>query len=125
MPNALITGGAGFIGFTLFDRFCAAGYRVTVVDKLSSGKRGELPVDADLRVLDVGSEEVASILRNEPFDVVAHFAAQIDVRRSVTDPLLDAQINVLGILNILEAIRSLPEAKRPRFIFASTGGALY
>jgi UDP-glucose 4-epimerase len=125
MPTALITGGAGFIGSNVYDRFRAAGYRVVVVDDLSSGKKSNLPPDADLRVLDVGSEKVAEIIRNERFDIVAHFAAQIDVRRSVIDPALDARVNVLGILNLLEAIRARPEDDRPRFIFASTGGALY
>jgi UDP-glucose 4-epimerase len=125
MPKALITGGAGFIGSTVHDRFRSAGYQVVVVDNLSSGKRRNLPGDADLRVLDVGSAETAEIIRTGKFDVVAHLAAQIDVRRSVTDPVFDATVNVLGILNLLEAIRSLPEDSRPRFIFASTGGALY
>jgi UDP-glucose 4-epimerase len=125
MPKALITGGAGFIGSTVHDRFRSAGYDVVVVDNLSSGKRKNLPAGVDLRVLDVGSPETGEIIRNGGFDVVAHLAAQIDVRRSVTEPAFDATVNVLGILNLLEAIRSLPEARRPRFILASTGGALY
>ena len=125
MPRALITGGAGFIGSTVYDRFRKGGYEVIAIDDLSTGKRHNLPDDADLRVLDVGSAEAADIIRREAFDVVAHLAAQIDVRRSVTDPALDARINVLGILNLLEAIRSKPEGERPRFLFASTGGALY
>ena len=125
MPKALLTGGAGFIGSTVYDRFRSAGYEVVVVDDLSSGKRKNLPPDVDLRVLDVGSAEVGDLIRNGRFDVVAHFAAQIDVRRSVTEPALDARINILGILNLLEAIRGLEDEQRPRFIFASTGGALY
>jgi UDP-glucose 4-epimerase len=125
MPKALLTGGAGFIGSNVYDRFRAAGYDVVVVDDLSSGKRSNLPADVDLRVADVGSNEVAQLIRDERFDVVAHFAAQIDVRRSVVDPMLDARINILGILNLLEAIRARPEGERPRFLFASTGGALY
>jgi UDP-glucose 4-epimerase len=68
---------------------------------------------------------VATIIRDGAFDVIAHFAAQIDVRRSVGEPQFDATVNILGILNLLEAIRTLPEDGRPRFIFASTGGALY
>ena len=125
MPRALLTGGAGFIGSNVYDRFRQAGYDVTVIDDLSSGKRANLPGDADLRVVDVGGPEVAKLISDERFDVVAHFAAQIDVRRSVTDPMLDARVNVVGILNLLEAIRARPEHQRPRFIFASTGGALY
>jgi UDP-glucose 4-epimerase len=125
MPRVLITGGAGFIGSNVYDRFRAAGYEVVVIDDLSSGKRSNLPADADLRVLDVGSEEVASVVRDGRFDVIAHFAAQIDVRRSVMEPAFDARVNILGILNLLEAMRALPESARPRLIFASTGGALY
>ena len=125
MPKALLTGGAGFIGSNVYDRFRRGGYDVTVVDDLSSGKGANLPADADLRVLDVGSPDASRLVRDEHFDVVAHFAAQIDVRRSVTDPAFDARVNILGILNLLEAIRSRPETQRPRFIFASTGGALY
>ena len=125
MPRVLITGGAGFIGSNVYDRFRGAGYEVVVVDDLSSGKRSNLPPDVDLRVLDVGSEEVAALVRNESFDVIAHFAAQIDVRRSVVEPAFDAKVNILGILNLLEAIRARPDHSRPRFIFASTGGALY
>jgi UDP-glucose 4-epimerase len=125
MPKALLTGGAGFIGSNVYDRFRQAGYEVTVVDDLSSGKRSNLPADADLRIADVGSPEVAELIRQNAFDVIAHFAAQIDVRRSVVDPGFDARVNILGILNLLEAIRARPEGSRPRFIFASTGGALY
>jgi UDP-glucose 4-epimerase len=125
MPKALLTGGAGFIGSNVYDRFRQAGYDVIVVDDLSSGKRANLPPDADLRVVDVGSAEVAELIRDEGFDVIAHFAAQIDVRRSVVDPAFDARVNILGILNLLEAMRARPEGSRPRFIFASTGGALY
>jgi UDP-glucose 4-epimerase len=125
MPRALLTGGAGFIGSNVYDRFRRDGYEVVVVDDLSSGKKKNLPADADLKVLDVGSPQVADLIRNERFNVIAHFAAQIDVRRSVVDPGLDARTNILGILNLLEAIRERPEGDRPRFIFASTGGALY
>jgi UDP-glucose 4-epimerase len=125
MPKVLITGGAGFIGSNVHDRFRSAGYDIVIIDNLSSGKRGNLPDDTDLRVVDVGSPETAEIIRNGRFDVIAHLAAQIDVRKSVIDPIADAKINILGILNILEAIRALPEDRRPRLIFASTGGALY
>ena len=125
MPRVLITGGAGFIGSNVYDRFRAAGYDAVVVDDLSSGKRSNLPADADIRELDIGSQEVASLVRDGRFDVIAHFAAQIDVRRSVNEPAFDARVNILGILNLLEAIRALPEGERPRLIFASTGGALY
>jgi UDP-glucose 4-epimerase len=125
MPKVLITGGAGFIGSNVYDRFRAAGYSIVVVDDLSSGTRSNLPADADVRVHDVTSAETAALIETGGFDVVAHLAAQIDVRKSVSRPAFDAQINIGGMLNILEAIGGLDRDKRPRLIFASTGGALY
>src|ERR1041385_3246508 len=125
MPKVLITGGAGFIGSHAADRFLAAGYDVVALDDLSNGKRENLSGRVDLRVVDVGSAQAADLVRTGGFDVIAHFAAQMDVRRSIDDPRFDATTNILGALNLLEAARSLPAGKRPRIIFASTGGALY
>src|SRR3954465_8556 len=125
MPKALVTGGAGFIGSHAVDRFIAAGYEVVAIDDLSSGKRENLSAGAALHVIDVGSPEAAALIGQGKFDVIAHFAAQIDVRKSVDDPRFDARTNILGTLNLLEAVRALPAELRPRLIFASTGGALY
>jgi UDP-glucose 4-epimerase len=125
VPKALITGGAGFIGSHAVDRFLSAGYDVHVVDNLSSGKLENLPSAATLHQLDVRSPEAAALVRDTRFDVIAHFAAQIDVRKSVADPRYDADVNVNGTVNLLEALKSRPDASACRFVFVSTGGALY
>ena len=125
MARVLVTGGAGFIGSHVVERFLAAGHQVVVVDDLSTGNRDNLPAGCDLVVADVGSATVADLIQRGDFGIIAHLAAQMDVRRSVADPKFDATTNILGALNILEAARSLPAARWPRVIFASTGGALY
>lgn len=124
MPiRALVTGGAGFIGSHITDALLANGHKVAVLDNLSTGKRGNVPAGVDFHELDVRSPEAARLVREGGFDVVLHQAAQIDVRKSVADPALDAAINIVGALNLLEAVRAA--AKRPRVVFASTGGAIY
>jgi UDP-glucose 4-epimerase len=125
VANVLVTGGAGFIGSHVADRFLARGDRVAVVDNLSSGKRENVPRRAEFLELDISSADVARLVREGAFDVIAHLAAQMDVRRSVEDPMFDARVNVIGTLNLAEALRSSPNARRARFVFASTGGALY
>src|SRR5437764_113018 len=115
MPKALVTGAAGFIGSNAVDRFAAAGYHVVALDDLSSGKRANLSRDAELHVVDVGSSAAAELIAKGAFDVVAHFAAQIDVRKSVDDPRFDARTNIIGTLNLLEAVRALAPERRPRF----------
>src|SRR5512140_2938086 len=122
-PRALVTGGAGFIGSHIADALLARGFHVVVLDDLSSGRRENVPSGAEFLELDVRSAEAARVVREGGFDVVLHEAAQIDVRRSVSDPVHDASINILGALNLLEAVRAA--SKRPRFIVASTGGAIY
>jgi UDP-glucose 4-epimerase len=123
--RALITGGAGFIGSHVADRFLADGWMVEIIDDLSSGKRENVPAAARLHVLDIRSADAARIVTEGKFDAVAHLAAQIDVRRSVNDPVYDAQVNILGTLNLLEAMRAAATKGGGRFIFASTGGAIY
>lgn len=118
MKHVLVTGGAGFIGSHLVDAFIARGDRVTIVDNLSTGDRRNVNpkatlIEADIREFD---------LRPLRPDIVSHHAAQMDVRRSVADPLFDADVNILGSLRLLQ--QSL-EAGVKRFIFASTGGAIY
>jgi UDP-glucose 4-epimerase len=125
VARVLVTGGAGFIGSHVADRFLAAGNRVVIVDNLSTGKRENVPRGAEFHDLDIGSSQAAALVRDGAFDVVAHLAAQIDVRRSVDDPVFDARVNVLGTLNLAEAVRSSPSARSTRIVFASTGGALY
>ncbi len=121
--KALVTGGAGFIGSHVADRFVAEGYAVTVLDNLSSGRRENLPPEASFVEGDITSPEAATLVREGKFDVLCHLAAQIDVRRSVLDPMYDAQRNILGTLNLIEAVKA---SEYPtRVVFSSTGGALY
>jgi UDP-glucose 4-epimerase len=121
--RALVTGGAGFIGSTIADLFAGHGYHVEVLDDLSSGRRENVPEGRPLHHLDIRSPEAAAVVRDGKFDVVLHQAAQIDVRKSVLDPVNDASINVLGTLNLLEAVRA--SGRATRFVFSSTGGAIY
>ncbi|MBV8199424.1 MAG: NAD-dependent epimerase/dehydratase family protein [Acidobacteria bacterium] len=120
--TACITGGAGFIGSHLVDAFLAGGWRVLVIDDLSSGRRENLPPGAELAVLDIRSPAAAERVAHGRIDLLVHHAAQMDVRRSVADPVFDAEINVLGGLNLLEAAR---RGGVGQVIFASTGGAIY
>ena len=121
--RALVTGGAGFIGSHVAEVFLAEGYAVTILDNLSSGRRENLPAAATFIEADITTPEAATVVRDGRFDVIAHLAAQIDVRRSVTDPVDDATINVLGSLRVLEAVKA--SGAPTRVVFASTGGALY
>jgi UDP-glucose 4-epimerase len=121
--RALVTGGAGFIGSHVADLYLARGYDVTIVDNLASGSRSNLPESAEFRELDITSPDAAALVRNGGFEVISHLAAQIDVRRSVAEPAYDATVNILGTINLLEAVRAA--AKPSRFIFSSTGGAIY
>jgi UDP-glucose 4-epimerase len=124
MPKSiLITGGAGFIGSHIADLFLAEGWTVSVLDDLSTGKRENLPEKARFHEMSVTSPECAKIVRDGKFDVVAHFAAEMDVRKSVADPVFNATSNVVGTLNLMEGVRT--SASKPLTIFASTGDALY
>ncbi|HKG92960.1 MAG TPA: NAD-dependent epimerase/dehydratase family protein [Gemmatimonadaceae bacterium] len=121
--RALVTGGAGFIGSHVADLYQAQGYDVTVLDNLSSGRRENVPSGRTFHELDITSPEAAQLVREGRFDVISHLAAQIDVRKSTVDPTYDARINIIGTLNLVQAVK---EAGRPaRFIFSSTGGAIY
>jgi len=121
--RALVTGGAGFIGSHVADAYVERGYGVTVLDNLSSGDRANVPAGVDFVEGDIASPDAARLVREGKFDVVSHLAAQIDVRKSVADPAYDAAVNVVGTLNLLEAVRASRRATR--FVFSSTGGALY
>ena len=121
--RALITGGAGFIGSHVADLFLAKGYEVEIIDDLSTGNRANVPQRAVLHEVSVTSPEAGRIIADGSFDVVVHLAAQIDVRKSVADPVFDANTNIIGTLNILEAIRR--SGSRARIVFTSTGGAIY
>jgi UDP-glucose 4-epimerase len=121
--RALITGGAGFIGSHVADLFLDRGYEVEIIDDISTGRRENVPERAKLYELSVTSPEAASVVRTGKFDVLVHLAAQMDVRRSVEDPLYDATTNILGIINILEAV--MASGRGTRVVFTSTGGAVY
>ena len=117
-----ITGGAGFIGSQVADACVARGYRVLILDNLSGGRRENVPQGAELHVLDIRSPEAAALVRESGIDVLIHHAAQMDVRRSVEDPVFDADVNILGSLNLAEAAR---KGGVRQIVFASTGGAIY
>jgi UDP-glucose 4-epimerase len=121
--RALVTGGAGFIGSHVADLFIAEGYDVEIIDDLSSGHRRNAPEGAPFHEVSVTSPEAARIIAEGTFDVIVHLAAQIDVRKSVADPLFDATTNILGTINILEAVRQ--SGRKTRVAFTSTGGAIY
>ncbi len=121
--RALVTGGAGFIGSHVADLLIAEGYEVEIIDDLSSGNSDNVPQLAMLHEVSVVSPAAADIVRRGNFDLLVHLAAQIDVRKSLADPVLDATTNILGTLNLLEAVRL--GGRKTRVAFTSTGGAIY
>jgi UDP-glucose 4-epimerase len=118
----LITGGAGFIGSHIADAYLDAGHEVLVLDNLSTGKQENVPERAKFVLGDICSDVCEEAIRSFKPEVVNHLAAQIDVRRSVSDPAFDAQVNIQGLLRILEASRRSGVGK---VVFASSGGAIY
>lgn len=117
-----ITGGAGFIGSHVADALVDRGHRVIILDDLSSGSKHNVPDGADLVVADIRSDQAAQLFHDRNIDVLIHHAAQMDVRRSVENPIFDADVNLVGLLNLLESARSNGVQQ---VIFASTGGAIY
>jgi UDP-glucose 4-epimerase len=120
--KVLVTGGAGFIGSHVVDILIKKRYEVVIVDDLSTGRRSNLNPAAAFYQLDIRSPELADVFERERPDFVNHHAAQMDVRRSVVDPLFDADVNVRGSLNLLENARKF---QVKRFVYISTGGAVY
>jgi UDP-glucose 4-epimerase len=120
--HVLITGGAGFIASNLADAYVARGWRVTIVDNLSTGDRRNLNPSAEFHELDIRDAAAGDLIRKLKPDVISHHAAQMDVRKSVQDPAADADVNVVGTLRLLEAAA---DAGVKRIVFASTGGAIY
>ena len=121
--KVLLTGGAGFIGSHIADAYIDLGHDVSIVDNLVTGTRENLNPKARFFEVDVrDAVGMKRVFEVERFDLVNHHAAQMDVRRSVADPVFDASVNILGVLNILE-LCVLHNVHR--FIFASSGGAIY
>lgn len=122
MPRALVTGGAGFIGSHLVDALIQRGDPVLVVDNLITGKRENVNPQAEFVEMDVRDPGLAGCLARFRPDVVFHHAAQMDVRRSVADPLYDADVNILGLINLLQACTAVGARQ---VVFASSGGTVY
>lgn len=121
--TVLVTGGAGFIGSHVAERFLAEGFTVHVVDSLVTGKRENLPPGVVFHHDDIRDPAAAELVASLHPDVLIHLAAQMDVRKSVADPVFDAGTNIVGSLSLLEAVRH--RAPATRFVFSSTGGVLY
>ncbi len=120
--KAIITGGAGFIGSHIADRLIEKGFEVIVIDDLSSGKKENIPKGAKFHHCSILDEKVKGIIKKAEPDYFFHLAAQMNVRRSVESPTFDAEVNILGSLNLLEVLKDL---KLKKFIFASSGGTVY
>jgi len=120
--KVLVTGGAGFIGSHLVDRLVQEGHEVIIVDNLVTGKRRNINKAARFYKFDIQSWRLERVFRNERPNIVMHLAAQMDVRKSVEDPMFDAQVNVLGTLNVLQ--QAVKHGVR-KVVFSSSGGAIY
>ena len=120
--NILITGGAGFIGSNVADGLLEKKHKVVIVDDLSNGKKENIPGGARFYRCDIRSKKLSSIFKAENPEVVIHNAAQLSVRVSVENPLMDADINVIGGLNVIQACHTHNVNK---IIFASSGGTVY
>lgn len=118
----LVTGGAGFIASHVTDAYIEQGHEVVIVDNLSTGKRENINPKATFYEMDIQDPELKTVFENEKPDVVNHHAAQMDIRKSVADPIYDASVNILGTLNLLQ---NAVEAKVKKVIFVSSGGAVY
>ena len=120
--RVLVTGGAGFIGSHIAEAYLSAGWEVVVLDDLSRGHQRNVPSGARLVRADIRSPEARKLLAEGGFTVLNHHAAQIDVRVSVDEPALDASINVVGLVNLLDGAGA---GSVKRVIFASSGGVVY
>jgi len=117
-----LTGGAGFIGSHIADAYIEQGHEVVVIDNLSTGRVENINPGVKFVELDINSSKIDELFATEKFDILNHQAAQIDVRISVSNPIFDAQTNILGSLNLYEACKNNGVKK---IIFSSTGGAIY
>jgi len=120
--KVLVTGGAGFIGSHQVDLLLKEGYKVIVVDDLSTGQKENIPEEVVFYQVDVRDAALGDVFKKEKPDYVFHFAAQINVNHSVEDPVYDADVNIIGSLNVLD---NCVESGVKKIMFSSTGGALY
>jgi len=118
----LVTGGAGFIASHIADRYVQMGHEVAIVDDLSAGRRQNINRHALFHEIPIQSRELTAVFEQFRPEIISHHAAHIDLRRSVEDPLHDAETNILGTLNLLSTAQNFHCKK---IIFASTGGAIY
>ncbi|MSQ32788.1 MAG: NAD-dependent epimerase/dehydratase family protein [Dehalococcoidia bacterium] len=122
MAKVLVTGGAGFIGSHMVDALIKAGHKVSVVDNLSTGQKTNINKKATFHNISISDKKLEEIIKEEKPEIVSHLAAQISVKASMQNPMIDAQTNVVGSLNLLNLCHKYGVK---RFIFSSTGGALY
>jgi UDP-glucose 4-epimerase len=122
MSKILVTGGAGFIGSHVVDLFISNGYEVVIVDDLSTGRASNLNPAAKFYQMDIRNPRLREVFEAERPDYVSHHAAQMDVRRSVVQPLFDADVNILGSINVIECAK---EFNVKHFVYISSGGAAY
>ncbi len=120
--RVVVTGGAGFIGSHIAEALLEGGHTVVVVDNLETGSRDNVPRAADLQQIDIRSQAAHDLLAAGDVDLLFHLAAQMDVRRSTRDPRFDADVNIGGTLNLLQAAVT---GEVGQVVFASTGGAIY
>ncbi len=120
--NILVTGGAGFIASQIADAYIEAGHKVIILDDLSTGRLENVNKNAEFICANIQDPEVEEIFQKHRIDVVNHQAAQMDVRKSVEDPIYDAKNNVLGFINILQ---NSAKSGVKKVIFSSSGGAIY
>lgn len=120
--NILVTGGAGFIGSHIANAYLKEGHHVVVLDDLSSGTKEAVSSKAVFYQIDILDSRVRDIIKTEKIEAINHHAAQISVHRSVSDPIFDANVNIIGTLQLLESAVTYDIKK---FVFASTGGAVY
>lgn len=124
----LVTGGAGFIGSHLVDALIKKGHRVIIIDNLSTGERQNINPKAKFYKIDIRSSKIEAIFGKEKPQIVYHCAAQINLRKSIENPIYDTEVNILGSLNILQNFIRVNQRRNLRkslFIFSSTGGAIY
>jgi len=122
MAKILVTGGAGFIGSHVVDLFLDYGFEVVILDDLSTGRASNINPRARFYKMDIRDPEVRKVFETERPDYISHHAAQMDVRRSVAQPLFDADVNILGSINLIECAKDFGVK---HFVYISTGGAVY